>query len=187
MSAERFVRRGADGSHGVSVHPVLVSALLRRPLATNVRELDALLWDAVTATLETTILPTPELLGPMPRRPSLLSRDTSIAREPDDGGVVDKLLAGVGKSPTIAEARACVANHDNNKTRAAKDTRHQPRCARAPADEEARRRRAGVICARPTPREQDWAPTLVARALRRYSVTRDRALTRTPDMDRALR
>jgi len=80
-AAERFVRTGDGGRLEPRIDPDLIEALVRRSYATHVRELDALLWRAMAASVgDTVVLPEELRTGPR-QEPTGEQIRASLARE----------------------------------------------------------------------------------------------------------
>jgi transcriptional regulator with AAA-type ATPase domain len=98
----RFVTE-VKGRPEARVDAALVGALLRRTFATNVRELDALLWNAMGESHSDTIALTAEAAA----SPPAPGREAGVAR------------AAAAREPTVDEIRACVKRENGNVKKAA--------------------------------------------------------------------
>jgi DNA-binding NtrC family response regulator len=95
--AERFAGRGDAGSLEIRVEPALVVALLRHAYTTNVRELDALLWQSMLASGDDRLDVPPGLRREAPVEPAIVE--------------VDDLLGSLGTS-AATEAPSPLAESD---------------------------------------------------------------------------
>jgi two-component system nitrogen regulation response regulator GlnG/two-component system response regulator HydG len=90
----------------------LVDHLVRRPYATHVRELDAILWRAMTASTSD-VVALPEGLPPGPR-PAL------YPDKPGEAAPPPKSRRAPSPEPTVEEIRAAARHHGGNLAQAAR-------------------------------------------------------------------
>jgi two-component system response regulator HydG len=109
--AGRFVSRGASRAEA-RVDGALIDALLRRRFATNVRELDALLWQAMGASRAETVGLTDAIATP-----TLDAQSVDLARKAAKDG--DSTPRAPSREPTADEIRASVLRESGNVRRAA--------------------------------------------------------------------
>jgi two-component system nitrogen regulation response regulator GlnG/two-component system response regulator HydG len=98
--AERFVVRSSRRPEP-RIDAALIGALMRRTFPTNVRELDALVWNAMSESPSDAVALTAAIAGPAPAPP------------------VERVARRSAPEPTVEQIRACVEREKGNVRRAA--------------------------------------------------------------------
>jgi transcriptional regulator with GAF, ATPase, and Fis domain len=97
------------------VAPELIEHLLHRPLETNVRELDAVLWRAMSASAGDTIRSLHDSV-----QAALVPAAPAPAPEPPSEDTAEDEPATPYEEPSPERIRACLAEHGGNVSRAAR-------------------------------------------------------------------
>jgi DNA-binding NtrC family response regulator len=121
--AGHFIAQTAGGYEYPRIHPVLVSHLLQRHYTANIRELDAMLWRAMSESHGDVIEAPPELraISGMPPRlssPGPTSATPSSANESQQIGALP--AAEARPEPGADEIRAALKRHDGRVAEAAR-------------------------------------------------------------------
>lgn len=111
--AGHFIAQNEAGHEYPRMHPLLVQHLLQRPYGANIRELDAVLWRAMSESHHDVIEVPSDL------RSSSVVADRTL-EEPSDISSVDRIGAGDRPEPEPDEIRAALQKHDGRVAEAAR-------------------------------------------------------------------